>query len=279
MWSGQVYGYLILFFVVAGCSDGDIAEKNSRGEEEQSAIKEFLLRISPEEYVDSAQVFFFRELGSADTLIYREVIYDLEYLKPHLFHFELPAGKYTMIVFGNVPTEYLVEQPPYTQADIWFDYNHGRQPGVVYYGRTVVNAGTDTVNVSGMVLISSAVKLTIQKVPRGISRIIVRLLNTAAGLTLNAGYIEQPANPPLTDTLVGILSDSTYQAAFYCFPGVGTDIKSRLEVICYDTVGKVAYTGQSALFEVRPGNKFYISCSFGAPSLRTKDNSIYFRME
>lgn len=235
---------------------------------------DLLVRLVPQEHVDSAQVFFFRRSENSDTLISRQIVFDVSYLEPHSFRFVLPAGQYTMIVFGNVPTEYIMANPPYSSSDVYIDYNGGRRPSEIYYGTARFNVGIDTASVTGMTALSSFVALTIRDVPVGVSRMIVRLLNTAAGLTMTHGYLKESVNPPLADTLFAIQADSSYIASFYCFPGVGTDGKSTLEVMCYDDADQLVYSGNSEPFQARPGYDFSISCSFATTAYRNKSRAL-----
>lgn len=271
---------LISLILLPGCEkemqvEREMPEKEGRASEEMAVV------LKPSAYVDSAQVFFFRGLGDSDTLIRREVVYDIEYLVPHTFHFQMPAGKYTMWVLGNVPTDCIVMKAPYSSNDIIFDYSKGRKPGAVCYGKNYLNFGVDTLGTAGMLLLASSIELNIQKVPDGISGIIVQILNTASGIVLGPQYIETPMDPPLADTLRNIQRDSSYVSSFYCFPGVGADRKSTLVVDCYDEQNEVVFSGRSAPFLVRYGYKMLLNCSFALTRTAIKKDSgmIYFTIQ
>lgn len=263
------YFGMIVCCLFIGCSRN---ETNGLPDGENvDGISELLVRIAPQEHVDSAQLFFFRKAGDSDTLVSRQIVYDIAYFEPHSFRIELPAGKYTMVVFGNVPTDYIVANPPYSRTDIYIDYNGGRRPSEIYYGNGSIDVGKDTASLGGMVALSSFVNLTIRDVPEGISRMIVRLLNTAAGLTITYGYLKNAADPPLADTLNDIRADSSYVVDFYCFPGGGTDGRSTLEVKCYDDADRLVYSGKSEPFLARPGYDLSVGCSFSTTAVRNKN--------
>lgn len=261
--------WISIFGLFAGCADHEVLGLENAGGEEAGSSNLMVRIAAPQEHIDSAHVFFFRSLGNTDTLILQKMIYDITYLQPHTFQFELPAGKYSMWVFGNVPTRYLVAEPPYSSDHVYFDYQGGHEPSAVVFGRNVTTAGTDTANLSSMLFLTSFVGLTIREVPDGVDHIIVRLLNTASGITLN-GYIKEAMNPPLADTVYSVQKDSTYFSDFYCFPGVGTDSRSTLEVDCLSADNQVLYSGTSTPFEARASYEYKIACSFGTQVLQNK---------
>lgn len=271
---GGGWFFVIVCCIFIGCTEKESTIYDLSDEKSVTEHDGVFVEIPPTEHVDSAQVFFFRMTGDTDTLISREIVYDIAFFKPHLFHFDLPAGKYLMVVYGNIPTEYIVYKSPYSSKDIYFDYNAGRRPSEIFYGRAQLNVGVDTVNFSPMVALSGYVHLTVQKVPEGVDRMIVRLLNTAAGITITNGYIQEAMNPPLADTISDVQMDSSYVASFYCFPGIGTDANSTLEVECYDSVGKLIYSGKSAPFYAVNGYSHMINCSFADATGRSRRAAI-----
>ena len=152
------------------------------------------------------------------------------------------------------------------------------------YGRSEVNSGVDTASMAGMLFLASSVQLTINQVPAGVDHVIVRLLNTSAGMNLAGGYLDKGMDPPLSDTLYRVEADSVYFVHFYCFPGKGTDGKSTLDVDCLGATGQTVYSGQSAPFEARPGYNYNITCSFVDTVIskqmnRNRPGVIYFREE
>lgn len=278
----QLCGFVLLVRILAGCADKE--EDPAGNGAESIPANELQVRITPQEYIDSALVFFFRPVDTTDTLVLCEKIYGVEFFKPKSFSFEVPAGKYSVWLYGNVPDDCLIAKAPYSSADFYFDYSDGRKPAAVTYGRSEVNSGVDTVNLAGMLLLASSVQLTINQMPAGIDRVIVRLLNTSAGINLAGGYLDKGMDPPLSDTLYQVEADSIYLVHFYCFPGKGTDGKSILDVDCLGVTGQTVYSGRSAPFEARPGYNYNIACSFADTAIpermnRNKPGMIYFREE
>lgn len=220
------------------------------------------LQLSPPTDIDSAQVLFFRPRGDSDTLVSREIIGKVGQGAMHDFTFNLPAGRYEIWVFGNVPSARVMAKAPYSSDDIWLDYNHGVQPGMICYGRTLLDAGIDTAKVLGLVLLSSAIQLTVRNVPEGIKRITAQLLNTSAGLTLNSGYLTNDTEPPVTVSWEDVRADSTYTQLIYCLPPAGSDENTIVKVECYKSTGEIAYSGTSVPFQARPGYNWKLSCAF-----------------
>lgn len=255
--------YVVIFMLAGGCS-GENFLPEAPDEEYGERAERLVVRVAPQEYIDSAQVFFFRPLGDGDTLIAREMIYGIDALAPRSFAFDLPAGKYHVWIFGNVPTDCVRAAAPYSSDDISFDYSEHGEPGVVAYGSRAITAGADTAVVGGMLLLSGYVELTIRQVPARVDRIIVTLGNTSAGLTLKAGYLPQTMDPPLTDTLYDVRAGGTYESDFYCFPPSEQGGVTTLDVKCLGADGKVLYSGRASAWQLRPGYDYKISCSFGS---------------
>lgn len=258
--------WVIIWLGLAGCNrDWQVDGEKVEGE----TAEEVGVRLNSGSFVDSAQVFFFRSVGDQDTLLLREVIHDIEQYRPRTFLFRLPPGRYRVCICGNVPTTRIVVPSPSVLDSIWLDYRGGREASAIYFGQSRLNVGVDTVVFAGMLLLSASVELTVDPLPSGIEKMTVRLTNTAAGMYLNGSYLTVATDPPLTKTWTGIEKDSSYTAQFYCFPAPGFG-KSRLEVECYDAMGNVVYSGQSAPFEARPGENRTMFCHFAAPSGRMR---------
>lgn len=139
-------------------------------------------------HIDSAQVFFFRNLAHIDTLIMRETIYDIG-TSPKRFEFDLPAGYYLIAFWGNIGTDRIVERPPYSRDSIWFSYQGGIEPPEIYHGLNYFNIGTDTSGLLGMGLLVSRIELTLKNIPAGISRIEAPVSNTSSGIGFY-GYLK-----------------------------------------------------------------------------------------
>lgn len=255
--------YVLLFVLAGGCSGDDMLPGMAEGADGGRTGK-LVVRVAPQEYIDSAQVFFFRPAGGGDTLIAREVVYGIEAFVPRAFTFDLPAGKYDVWIFGNVPTGCVVASPPYSSEDIYFDYGGCGEPGVVAYSSRAIAVGADTATTVGMLLLSGYVELTIRDVPAGVDRMVVTLGNTSSGLTLKAGYLPRAMDPPLTDTLYDVRAGGTYQSDFYCFPSGEPGGVSMLGVKCFGAEGQLLYSGQAPALGIRPGYDYRISCTFGS---------------
>lgn len=263
MW---VIGLMIL---LAGCSRDGLGD----GEETDSGeTGEVLVRLSEGHLADSAQVFFFRSAGNQDTLILREIIYEIEQFSPRTFLFRLPAGKYRVCIFGNVPSDRVVVPSPPVLDRIFLDYDGGREASAIYFGQRYLNVGVDTVVLAGMLLLSASVELTIDNIPPGVEGVIVRLTNTAAGVSMNGSYLSRITDPPLTKTLSGVAQGNSYVVQFYCFPAPLAG-KNTLEVECYGATGSVVYSGNSAPFEARPGENRTMTCRFATASDMTRSGT------
>ncbi|WP_294139444.1 hypothetical protein [uncultured Sanguibacteroides sp.] len=210
--------------------------------------------------IDSAQVFFFRKRLTKDTLIHREVIGNISET-PRPFVFELPAGYYSVVIYGNVSTKRIVALPPYAQENILLDYSNGEEHPMIYWGRQVVNVGKDEWVASALLEITSYVELTIKGVPAGVDQIDVDLLNTGAGVYLNDILWQKLTEPNLIQSLYDVKADTTYVVRFACFPTVESLGMTSLDVRCYDREGLLVYRGKSAPFSAI--SRSYITCSFG----------------
>lgn len=247
-------GIIIAGWLVAGCKENVVSPAD-----QELTTRGVPVQLTAGLHIDSAQVLFFKNTLSTDSLILREIIYDIG-TQPSRFDFNLPAGNYIMAIFGNVPTNRLVQRPPYSRDSIWFSFQGGEQPPVVYYGLIGLNAGVDTLRASGMILLVSQVELTIRNIPEGIDRIEVRLQNTSSGISLN-GYLSENMNPPLSETLSDIRKDSVYVVSMNCFPS-GNNQKSQIDVFGYSASGTLVYSGQSVPFTVKASKRMIITCSF-----------------
>lgn len=238
-------------------------------------LPEEMTGVDEGHYADSAQVLFFRSSAIGDTLVLREVIYGIRQYQPESFTFQLPAGKYKVYLFGNVPTDRIVARPPYTADSIWLDYSHGEEVGAVYYGLNYLDAGADTLNVAGMMLLSSSVELSIESVPSGVDHIKIWITNTQSGIRLNGGYLPDPADPPVTRMLNSVEAGTDYRVRLYCFPPPSGK-KNILYVDCYGATDSLLYAGQSAPFEARPGENRVIACHFQEqPAVKTKALAVF----
>lgn len=217
--------------------------------------------VDPNLYIDSAQVLFFRVLNGRDSLILRQVVHGISG-EPRKFHFDLPAGYYTMVILGNVPTARMVFRPPYSQDSVWVSYQGGIEPPDIFLGRTYLNVGVDSARSAGNILLVSRVELTLKNVPAGIDRIEMQILETSSGMNSNY-YLKEVMNPPLGASVTGVQADSTYTFQVNCFPPVVNDGKSSVQVRCYDANGKQVYSGTSQPFQVNYGFRMILTGTFG----------------
>ena len=59
------------------------------------------LEVDGYAHMDSAQVFFFRKFPDRDSLVFRQMVYDLG-MQPRQIDFTLPLGVYDVLILGNV---------------------------------------------------------------------------------------------------------------------------------------------------------------------------------
>lgn len=249
-----------------GCTDQETIPGN-QGETEYSVV------LPDNLHIDSAQVFFFRNLANTDTLILRETIYNLGTTFKR-FEFYLPVGYYTVAFWGNVATDRIVERFPYSRDSIWFSYQGGIEPPDIFHGLNYFNVGKDTSELSGMVLLVSRIELTLKKIPDGIYRIEAPISNTSSGVGFNS-YLKEDMNPPLTMYLEEPEPDSTYTLTMNCFPSVVTDYKTTIGVYCYNIDNELVYFGKSQPFTVKYGVRMLIACSFDENTVSSKSSELH----
>lgn len=250
-----------LFVCLAGCrQEEELKREKVFSDEGEPCV--LSLRLTAEEDVDTAIVLFFKQYGDTDSLVYREAVSGIEYLHSTPFYFTLPAGKYRATIYGNVTDDHILARPPYSRDSVFVYYGDGSQPGAVYFGTANLNIGVDTSSRLGMVLLSAMVQLTVLEVPAEVETIRVKLLNTSTGLIVAGGYLPETTDPPYSVELSGVSRDSSYQFQFTCFPLPDMNARSTLIVDCYDDAEQVVYSGQSASFLARPGEKAVLDCSF-----------------
>lgn len=239
------------------------------------SASELAVSLSSDEYIDSAQVLFFRKLSTTDSLVYREVIYGIgRKLSP--FKFAMPAGTYILDIYGNISPASIIVFPPYSRKEVRIDYSKIGEPPVVFRGYSLVNVGVDTLKYSSMMLLSSQVQLTIRDVPAGVDRLNVVLHNTSVGFDVLSGFIDKQMDPPLSRSIENVKQDSSYTVLFSCFPTVEKDSLSRLSVQGIGSTGKVLYSGISSPFPAQYGMRSVISCRFTkGPAVRSAEKEIY----
>lgn len=252
--------------LLPGCTDRGVlpAERGKAG---------YTMVLPDDLYIDSAQVFFFRHLGDADTLVLRETLYDIG-TTPRRFEFDLPAGYYQAAFWGNIASDRIVEHPPFSKDSIWFSYQGGIEPPDVYHGISFINAGVDTTKLSSMILMVSRIEFTLKNIPSGIERIEAPVWNTSSGIGFN-GYLKEPMNPPLAMSLRSPVSDSSYTLTLNCFPSARTERKSTIGVYCYNAADELVYSGSSQPFLIKYGVRMIIACSFGEQSPSAKSRGGY----
>lgn len=260
----KLWGSLILTvfeLLMSGCMDQEGVP------EAQKQVK-YNIVLSDDLYIDSALVFFFRNLSNTDTLIWREVIYDIS-PTPSRFNFDLPAGYYAVAFWGNISMDRVVERPPFSRDSVWFSYQGGIEPPEIFHGINYFNVGEDTTKLSGMLLLISRVELTLKNIPSGIERLEARILNTSSGIGFY-GYLKEEMTPPLSMNLESPTPDSTYLLTMNCFPSALSDDKSTIEVNGYDAAGKLIYSGSSQPFFLKYGVRMILTCSFDTVAVASK---------
>ena len=96
----------------------------------------------------------------------------------------------------------------------------------------------------------------------GVDRIDVVLTNTACGFTMRQNLIERPIEPELSVSLTDVQVDSSYTVEMSGLPSVQKYGQSQVEVRCYDTVGKLVFSGESVSFPSQQGRKRVVKCTF-----------------
>lgn len=253
-------GLIFIVILLAGLLFAGCAEDTSFGQQPGMPVATATsVLVTSDLQIDSAQCFFFRPLPVGDTLVFSQLIYDIG-TQPRRFNFNLPAGKYSMVIFGNIATDRIVAAPPYSTGSIFFSYQGGIEPPIIYYGLGDINVGVDTVRISGMIFLVSQVILTVRDIPAGVDSIGTSVLNTSAGLTFN-GYMKETMSPPLGKNVNDITPGGTYTLSTYCFPLAGNE-KTTVEIRCYSSSGVLLASGLSQPFTLKSGRRMLLSCSF-----------------
>ena len=115
-WYYTVGVWMIIVFSLGSCQEEQVVEVKS---------EEFSLPVTLEvdgyAHMDSAQVFFFRKFPDRDSLVFRQMVYDLG-MQPRQIDFTLPLGVYDVLILGNVATDRIFERPPFSRDSICFFY-------------------------------------------------------------------------------------------------------------------------------------------------------------
>lgn len=88
------------------------------------------------------------------------------------------------------------------------------------------------------------------------------LTNTACGFTMRQNLIERPIEPELSVSLTDVQVDSSYTVEMSGLPSVQKYGQSQVVVRCYDTVGKLVFSGESVSFPSQQGRKRVVKCTF-----------------
>ena len=255
-WYYTVGVWMIIVFSLGSCQEEQVVEVKS---------EEFSLPVTLEvdgyAHMDSAQVFFFRKFPDRDSLVFRQMVYDLG-MQPRQIDFTLPLGVYDVLILGNVATDRIFERPPFSRDSICFFYTGEQAIPAIYWGARRVIVGADTLVSSAMLLMTAAVEVTVQQVPAGVDRIDVVLTNTAWGFTMRQNLIERPIEPELSVSLTDVQVDSSYTVEMSGLPSVQKYGQSQVVVRCYDTVGKLVFSGESVSFPSQQGRKRVVKCTF-----------------
>lgn len=255
-WYYTVGGWIMVVFSLGSCQKEQVFEVNS----EKFSLP-VMLEVDGYDHMDSAQVFFFRKFPDRDSLVLRQMVYDLG-VQPRQIAFTLPLGVYDVLILGNVATDRIFERPPFSRDSIWIFYTGEQVMPAIYWGARRITVGGDTLVPSGMLLLTAAVEVTIQQVPAGIDRLDVVLTNTACGFTMRQNLIEQPIEPELSVSLTDVRTDSSYIVEMSSLLSVQKYGQSQLKVRCYDTVGKLVFSGESVSFPSQQGRKRVVKCTF-----------------
>lgn len=260
--SGLIWRILIgTVLVMVGC-EGEKTIPSSQKFAEQAVV----FSIPGYGQIDSAQVFFFKKFPAKDSLVIRTTVYDIS-SNPKAFSFSLPLGYYTMVIIGNVASDRVFARPPYSRDSVWIDYQGQEEVPALYFGEKAFNVGVDSTGVSGMLLLTAAVELTVKNVPAVVDQIDIDLSNTIARINLN--YREwELMQPPVSTSIYETQAGSTYTVSLSSFPSIGDEL-SYLELRCYDKEGILVYTGKSSSFPAQHGRRRVVSCSFSSAAVQT----------
>lgn len=266
--SGWIWKILIGTVLVLGGCEGEKTIPSSQKFAEQAVV----FSIPGYDQIDSAQVFFFKKFPAKDSLVIRKTVYDISGT-PKAFSFSLPLGYYTMVIIGNVASDRIVARPPYSRDSIWIDYQGQENIPALYFGENAMNVGVNSIGLSGMLLLTAAVELTVKNVPDNVDQIDIDLANTAAICDFNFRLGPEPMQPPVGANIYETQAGNTYTVSISSFPSVGNEL-SYLELRCYDKDGILVYNGKSASFPSQHGRRRVVTCSFpSATSLSTKSVS------
>ena len=87
---------MIIVFSLGSCQEEQVVEVKS---------EEFSLPVTLEvdgyAHMDSAQVFFFRKFPDRDSLVFRQMVYDLG-MQPRQIDFTLPLGVYDVLILSGL---------------------------------------------------------------------------------------------------------------------------------------------------------------------------------
>lgn len=258
VWIG--WGFFVLILGVGGC------EEKMETEVPPHLFRQAVtLAVDGYGHIDSAQVFFFRKSALSDSLVLQQTVYEITGT-PRPFRFDLPLGYYTILIFGNVAPDRIVYRAPYGRDSVWISYQGQEKIPAIYYGTKLLNVGVDTVGLSGMLLVTTAVEVTVRKVPSEVDKIEVSLLHTAAGIDFSIRLLKEPMQPPVSAVIQGVQTDSSYTVELSGFPTVDTEESSVVQIRCYNKAGEMIYSGNSEKFPAQQGRRRVVACSFANSS-------------
>lgn len=256
-----ICGYL-LFVLGGACTKEGRVETDLP--EEEAVVQ---LSVPEDGTIKKSLVFFYRDLGTTDTLAFiREI--DGPSKEFDTYTFWLPVGNYRMVLIGNGERDHIRLGHPATRENTMLIYEDGTEPPDLYYGSIFMSVGEKTQGGSGMIMLTARIALKIQNVPASVNQIDVDLENTASGVYLNLETWGKPTQPSIIRSLYDVEAGSSPVINLKSLRSSDGD-SSFLEVRCYSAADHILFRGRSAPFWLGGSENIQISCGFATGSAGT----------
>lgn len=246
----------ILCFIFTGCRD------SLREEVPEDSGLQTRLNFTAGVSIEKSQVLFFRNLTKGDTLVcWLEIEGPKKEFDEHVFR--LPAGYYQMKLIGNGEADHIFFSGIPSVENTRIEYADGTQPPDLYYTAIYLKAGEQKRGGAGMIILTSRIALTVEKVPADVKKIRVELKNTSAGVTLYPEILKKATDPCISQELGNIAPGSSPVVHLRSFPSYPATDTTFLQVYGLDTEANVLFEGRSVSFRLGGSEDIQIRCSFG----------------